>query len=67
MKLSGGRIVVVLVEQASRLLGGGKIDAAAVPEIVRAVLRAMGCAPDDAAQRADEAAHNTPLHNRHPS
>lgn len=53
------RIVVALVEQASRLLGSGRIDAAAVPDIVRAVLRAVGCAPDDAARRADEAAHNS--------
>ncbi|OOG68794.1 hypothetical protein B0E45_17470 [Sinorhizobium sp. A49] len=33
--------------------------AAAVPDIVRAALRAMGCTPDDAARRADEAAHNS--------
>ena len=53
------RIVVALVEQASRLLGAGRIDATAVPDIVRAVLRAMGCAPDDAAERAEEAARNS--------
>ncbi|WP_198956850.1 hypothetical protein [Ensifer sp. 1H6] len=43
----------------SNLSGDGRIDAAAVPDIVRAVLRAMGCTPDDAARRADEAAHNS--------
>ena len=52
------RIVVALVEQAARDFGDGRIDATAVPDIVRAVLRAMGCAPDDAAGRADEAARN---------
>lgn len=46
------RIVVALVEQASWLFGAGRIDATAVPDIVRAVLRAMGCTPDDAAERA---------------
>ena len=52
------RIVVALVEQAARDFGAGRIDATAVPDIVRAVLRAVGCAPDDAAERADEAARN---------
>jgi AcrR family transcriptional regulator len=52
------RIVVALVEQAARDLGAGRIDATAVPDIVRAALRAMGCAPDEAAERADEAARN---------
>ena len=52
------RIVVALVEQASWLFSAGRIDATAVPDIVRAVLRAMGCAPDDAAERTDEAARN---------
>ena len=52
------RIVVGLVEQAAWLFAASRIDATAVPDIVRAVLRAMGCAPDDAAKRADEAACN---------
>jgi AcrR family transcriptional regulator len=52
------RIILAFVEQAARDLGDGRIDATAVPDIVRAVLRAMGCAPDDAAERADEAASN---------
>ena len=52
------RIVVALVEQAARDFGDGRIDATAVPDIVGAVLRAMGCTPDDAAGRADEAARN---------
>lgn len=52
------RIVVALVEQASWLFSASRIDATAVPDIVRAVLRAVGCAPDDAAERTDEAARN---------
>ena len=52
------RIVAALVEQAAREFGAGRIDATAVPDIVRAVLRAVGCAPDDAAERAEEAARN---------
>ncbi len=52
------RIVVALVEQASWLFSVSRIDATAVPDIVRAVLRAMGCAPDDAAERTDAAARN---------
>ena len=52
------RIVAALVEQAAREFGAGRIDATAVPDIVRAILRAVGCAPDDAAERAEEAARN---------
>ena len=52
------RIVVALVEQAAWLFGAGRIDETALPDIVRALLRAMGCSPDDAAARADEAARN---------
>ncbi|MCV9963219.1 TetR/AcrR family transcriptional regulator [Pararhizobium sp. BT-229] len=52
------RIVVALIEQASWLFSVGRIDATAVPDIVRAVLRAMGCAPDDAAERTEAAARN---------
>lgn len=51
-------IVVALVEQASWLLSESRIDATSVPDIVRVILRAMGCAPDDATKRTDEAARN---------
>ena len=50
--------VVALFEQTARDFGAGRIDATAVPDVVRAILRALGCAPDDAAERADEAARN---------
>jgi AcrR family transcriptional regulator len=52
------RIVAAIFEEAARDLGDGRIDATAIPDIVRAVLRAMGCAPKDAAKRADEATRN---------
>jgi AcrR family transcriptional regulator len=52
------RFVVALVEQASWLFGAGRIDKTAVPDIVRAILRAVGCSPDDASKRADQAARN---------
>ncbi|CCM76770.1 TetR/AcrR family transcriptional regulator [Rhizobium mesoamericanum] len=52
------RIVVALVEQASSLFSTSRIDVTAIPDIVRAVLRAMGCPPGDAAKRTDEAARN---------
>lgn len=52
------RIVVALVEQASWLFSAGRIEATAVPDIVRAILRALGCPVDEAAERTDEAASN---------
>ena len=52
------RIVVALFEQAARLFGAGRIDLTSIPDLVRAVLRAMGCAPRDAAARTDQAARN---------
>jgi AcrR family transcriptional regulator len=52
------RIVAAMFEGAARDFGTGRMDTTAVPDIVRAVLRAMGCAPDYAADRAHEAARN---------
>jgi len=52
------RIGAAIVLQAARDLGLGRIDAGTVPDIVRAILRAIGCAPDDAAERAAEAVRN---------
>ena len=48
------RIVSAIFLQAAEDLGVGRIDARAVPDIVRAVLRAIGCAPDAAAEREAE-------------
>jgi AcrR family transcriptional regulator len=52
------RLVSAIVLQAAEDLGLRRIDATAVPDIVRAILRAIGCAPNDAAERAAEAARN---------
>lgn len=52
------RLVVAICLQAADDLGSGRIDARAIPDIVRAILRALGCTPDDAAARAAEAARN---------
>jgi AcrR family transcriptional regulator len=52
------RIVAAIFVQAARDLGLGRIDATTIPEIVRAILRAIGCAPADAADRADQATRN---------
>src|SRR5271168_1721639 len=52
------RIVSAIFLQAVRDLGLGWIDARTVPHIVGAVLRAIGCTPDDAAARTAEAARN---------
>lgn len=51
-------IVGGLCEQAVREIGNGRIEKRAVPDIVRAVLRAIGCTPSDAAMHAEEAARH---------
>jgi AcrR family transcriptional regulator len=48
-------IVTALCRQAAADLGAGRIDERAVPEIVEAVLRAVGCTPKVAALHADKA------------
>ena len=50
------RMVSAMFVQAAEDIGAGRIDGAAVPDIVRAMLRAVGSTPDDAAARAAEAA-----------
>ena len=52
------RLVTAMGLQAAEDLGRNRIDARAIPDIVRAILRALGCAQDDAAARSAEAAHN---------
>jgi AcrR family transcriptional regulator len=52
------RIVSAIFVQAARDLGLGRIDAKAIPDIVRATLRTIGCAPADAATRTDQAWRN---------
>jgi AcrR family transcriptional regulator len=52
------RIVLAVLVQAAKDLGLGLVDANAVPDIVRAILRAIGCAPAEAATRTAQAAPN---------
>ena len=40
------------------------IDAAALPDIVRAILRAIGCTPREAARHAEAAARHAAAHSR---
>jgi AcrR family transcriptional regulator len=51
-------MVMALCEQTAREIGADRIGPPAVPEVVRALLRALGCAPGDAAALANEAAHH---------
>ena len=51
-------LVTALCELAARELGDERIDAKAIPDIVRAILRALGCGPRDAALRAEQAARH---------
>ncbi|GGO24231.1 TetR family transcriptional regulator [Gemmobacter aquaticus] len=51
-------LVIGLSEQAARMFGSGRIEASAIPDIVRAILRAVGCTPDEASDVADIAARN---------
>jgi AcrR family transcriptional regulator len=52
------RIVSAIFLQAARDLGNRQIGTGTVPHIVGAILRAIGCTPDDAAARTAEAARN---------
>jgi hypothetical protein len=52
------RNVSAIFVQAARDLGAGRINRKAIPDIVRAILRAIGCAPADAAARTEQAARN---------
>jgi len=52
------RIVSAILLQAARDVGMGRIDATVVPDIVRTILRAIGCTPQDAAARTKQAVRN---------
>ena len=54
----GARLVTALCELAAREFGQERVDEKAIPDIVRAILRAIGCAPREAAVRADQAARH---------
>lgn len=48
-------IVVSLVAEGAQLLGAGRFDSAQLPELLRAILRALGAAPESAAKRVEAA------------
>lgn len=50
------RIVSAVFLQAARDIGRGRIGTRAIPAVIGAILRAIGCTPDDAASHAPEAA-----------
>ena len=54
VELAAG-VVTALCVQALREIGDGQTDDTAVPDFVRAVLRALGCAPNTAAVHAQKA------------
>jgi AcrR family transcriptional regulator len=56
--------VTALTEQAAREFGDGRFDAKAMPDFVRAILRAVGCAPREAVVRADQAARHAEAFSR---
>jgi AcrR family transcriptional regulator len=49
------RLVTALCVQAAREIGDGRIDDKAVSDVVRAILRLIGCTPREADMRAAEA------------
>src|SRR5215468_9247969 len=49
------RIVTAITRQAAEDLAEGRIDDTAIPDIVRATLRAIGCAPREAIRHAEAA------------
>jgi hypothetical protein len=57
-------MVTALSRQAAQDLAEGRIDDSALPDIVRAILRALGCTPRDAAVRADQAARHAEAFSR---
>lgn len=60
----GARIVTSISRQAAEDLAEGRIDAGAIPDIVQAILRAIGCTPREAARHADAAARLSSVHPR---
>lgn len=48
-------VVVAIVAQAAQLIGAGELEATGIGDLVRAILRSLGCAPQDAARRVETA------------
>jgi AcrR family transcriptional regulator len=58
------RIVTAVCRQAAQDLAEGRIGDAALPDIVRAILRAIGCTPREAVRHAEAAARHAAAHSR---
>jgi AcrR family transcriptional regulator len=58
------RLVTALSQQAALDLAERRIDDTALPDIVRAILRALGCAPREAARHAAAAERHARAHSR---
>jgi AcrR family transcriptional regulator len=56
------RMVTALSQQAALDLAEGRIDESAVPDIVQAILRAIGCAPREAARHASAGERHAHAH-----
>jgi AcrR family transcriptional regulator len=57
------RIVTAISRQAAQDFADKRIDDSAVPDIVRAILRAMGCTPRDAVRHGEAAARQAAAHS----
>jgi AcrR family transcriptional regulator len=58
------RIVTAISRQAAQDLAERRIDDTALPDIVRTILRAIGCTPREAARHAEAAARHAAAHSR---
>ena len=58
------RIVTAISRQAAQDLAENRIDERALPDIVRAIVRAIGCTPREAARHAEAAARHAAAPSR---
>jgi AcrR family transcriptional regulator len=58
------RMVTALCQQAARDLAERRIDERAVPTIVQAILRAIGCTPREASRHTEAAERHARTHSR---
>jgi AcrR family transcriptional regulator len=59
-------IVTALSRQAAQDLAEARIDASAIPDIVQAILRAIGCTPREAVRHAEAAARVAATQEKRP-
>jgi AcrR family transcriptional regulator len=58
------RIVTAISRQAAQDLAENRIDGRALPDIVRATVRAIGCTPREAARHTEAATRHAAAHSR---